>query len=221
VNRRYLRKDSNMVRKSALLLLATLGACAPVGRPADLADQGVETVNIPVVSSTNFVFDAAAPGGTMGPADVARLDGWFQGLGLTYGDSIYVDGGYAPGARNQVAALAGRYGMLLSAGAPITAGMVPAGSVRVVVARRRASVPGCPNWSRASEPDFANRQLSNFGCATNSNLAAEIADPEDLVHGREGLATVDPMTSSKAVNLYRSQPPSGTSLQQVSSKGGN
>jgi pilus assembly protein CpaD len=99
--------------------------------------------------------------------------------------------------------------------------MVSAGSIRVVVARRRASVPGCPNWSRPSEPDFANRQMSNFGCAMNSNLAAEIADPEDLVHGREGLATIDPMTSAKAVNLYRSQPPSGASLQQVSSKGGN
>jgi pilus assembly protein CpaD len=221
VNRRFLRKDSNMVRKSALLLLTALSACAPVGRPTDLADQGVEPVNIPVVSSTDYAFDAAAPGGTLGPADVARLDGWFQGLGLTYGDSIYVDGGYAPGARNQIAALAGRYGMLISAGAPVTVGMVPPGSVRIVVARRRASVPGCPNWNRPSEPDFANREMSDFGCAVNSNLAVEIADPEDLIHGREGIATVDPMTSAKAVNLYRSQPPSGGSLQQVSSKGGN
>lgn len=210
-----------MVRKSALLVLVALSGCAPVGRPVDLADQGVETVNIPVVTGTDYAFDAAAPGGFMGPADVARLDGWFQGLGLTYGDSIYVDGGYAPGARNQIAALAGRYGMLISAGAPVTAGMVPTGSVRVVVARRRASVPGCPNWSRPSEPDFANRQMSNFGCAINTNLAAEIADPEDLVHGREAMGTIDPMTSAKAVNLYRSQPPSGSSLQQVSSKGGN
>ena len=29
------------------------------------------------------------------------------------------------------------------------------------------------------------------------------------------------MTSAKAVNLYRSQAPSGSALQQVSSKGGN
>ncbi|HEX6784108.1 MAG TPA: CpaD family pilus assembly lipoprotein [Sphingomicrobium sp.] len=211
-----------MVRKSALLVCVALSACAPVGRPVSLADQGVEPVNVPVVTSTNYVYDAAAPGGALGPGDVARLDGWFEGLGLTYGDTIYVDGAYAPAARNQVAALAGRHGMLIAEGAPVTEGMVQPGSVRVVVARRRASVPGCPNWSRPSEPDFANRQGTNFGCAINSNLAAEIADPQDLVHGREAAGVVDPYTSAKAVNLYRSQTPTGTGgLKQESSKGGN
>jgi pilus assembly protein CpaD len=209
-----------MVRKSALLVAVALAGCAPVGR-GTTPDQGVESVNIPIVSSSEYVFDAAAPGGALGPGDVARLDGWFQGLGLTYGDTIYIDGGYAPAAHNQVAALAGRYGMLLSAGAPVTEGAVQPGSVRVVVARRRATVPGCPNWSRPSEPDFSNRQMSNFGCAVNSNLAAEIANPEDLVHGREAAGTVDPLTSSKAINFYRSQAPTGGTLKQESSKGGN
>jgi pilus assembly protein CpaD len=209
-----------MVRKSALLVAVALAGCAPVGRGMT-PDQGVESVNIPIVSSSEYVFDAAAPGGALGPGDLARLDGWFQGLGLTYGDTIYVDGDYATAARHQVAALAGGYGMLLAAGAPVTTGMVQPGSIRVVVARRRATVPGCPNWSRPSEPDFANRQMTNFGCAVNGNLAAEIANPEDLVHGREAGGTVDPLTSGKAINFYRSQAPTGGNLKQESSKGGN
>ena len=58
-------------------------------------------------------------------------------------------------ARGQVAAIAGHYGMLVTAGAPVTAGAVQPGTVRVVVSRRRARrFPSCPNWSRPSQPEF-------------------------------------------------------------------
>jgi pilus assembly protein CpaD len=62
--------------------------------------------------------------------------------------------------------------------------------------------------------------LSNFGCGVNANLAAMVANPEDLVHGREAAGVGDPLTSNKAVNTYRSTEPSGKKgLQSVSSKG--
>ena len=64
--------------------------------------MGFASVNVPVVSSADYVFDAAAPGGALASGDGERLNGWFQGLGLGYGDTIYVDGGYAPSARAQV-----------------------------------------------------------------------------------------------------------------------
>ena len=103
----------------------------------------------------------------------------------------------------------------------VTAGMVQGGSVRVVVARRRAVVPGCPNWRVASQPDWDNKTMSNYGCAVNSNLAAEIANPEDLVHGRAGDTVTDAMTASRAIDMYRSTAPTGTKgLQDVSPKGG-
>ena len=142
---------------------------------------------MPVVTSADYVFDAAAPGGALALGEGERLNGWFQGLGLGYGDTVYVDGSM-PAARNQVAMIAGRYGMLVSPGAPVTAGVVNPGSVRVVVARRRASVPGCPNWSQPSQPDWDNKTMPSFGCGVNSNLAAQVANPEDLLHGREGAA---------------------------------
>ena len=210
--------------RSKYLLIAlgsALAGCTYMHTP-DVAEKGVAAVNVPVVTSADYVFDAVAPGGALGPGDVARLDGWFQGLGLGYGDSVYIDGGYAPTARNQVAALAGRYGMLLSAGAPVTAGMIPTGTVRVVVARRKAVVPGCPNWRRLSQPDWDNKTTPDYGCGVNTNLAAMVADPEDLIHGREGSGVIDPIAGAKAVDLYRTRPPSGTNgLEKVSSKGGN
>ena len=110
---------------------------------------------------------------------------------------------------------------LVSDGAPVTAGAVAPGSVRVVVSRTRASVPGCPNWSVPAQPNYNNRLMSNFGCGVNSNLAAMVANPEDLLHGREGSGMGDAITSSKAVGYYWSAPPTGQEgLQDISTKKG-
>ena len=209
-----------MRSKFLLIALGSALAGCQTAPARDIPAQGSQAVNVPVVTSADYMFDATAPGGALAPGEGERLNGWFQGLGLGYGDTIYVDGD-APTARAQVAAIAGRYGMMVTPGAPVTAGMVQGGSVRVVVARRRAVVPGCPNWRVASQPDWDNKTMSNYGCAVNSNLAAEIANPEDLVHGRAGDTVTDAMTASRAIDMYRSTAPTGTKgLQDVSPKGG-
>ena len=207
--------------RSKIILIAlasSLAAC----NTTDLPDKGVAAVNVPVVTTSDYVFDAAAPDGALASGEADRLNGWFQGLGVGYGDSIYVDGAYADAARGQVAAVAGQYGMSVSNGAPVTTGAVQPGMVRVVVSRRRASVPYCPNWSVPSQPNFDNRSMSNFGCGVNSNIAAMVANPEDLIHGRDGTATEDVNEAAKAVMFYRSTPPSGSKgLQNVNTKQGN
>ena len=201
----------------AVLLASAVASCAtPDNGPAD---RGLSSVNEPVLSRATFALDLAAPRGALTPEESARLDGWFRGLELGYGDSIYVDGAYSDEARVQVAEVAGRYGMLVLPAAPVTAGMVPAGTVRVVVSRNRAEVPGCPNWTVPSQPNFENRSMSNFGCGVNSNLADMVANPEDLFHGREGTGVGDALTSSKAVDYYRKAKPTGEKgLLDVNSK---
>lgn len=191
--------------RSKLILIALCSSVAACNTP-DMADRGVASTHVPVVTSADYVFDAAAPDGSLAPGQAERLNGWFQGLGLGYGDRIFVDGGYANGARGQVASIAGQYGMLVTAGAPVTAGFVQPGTVRVVVSRRRAEVPGCPDWGRPSQPNFDNRNMSNFGCGVNANIAAMVANPEDLLHGREGSASSDGVTAAKAVQMYRDWP---------------
>jgi pilus assembly protein CpaD len=174
-----------------------------------------------VLSRTDFVFDAAAPGGNLPPSEAARLDSWFSSLDLRYGDSIYVDAGpYSEAARAEVAGIAGKYGLLVSPGAPVTAGSVASGSVRVVVSRTIASVPNCPNWSEKSAPNYNNKSMAGFGCAVNGNLAAMAANPEDLFHGREGSGVLDAATVSKAVDVYRKKAPTGSGdLPSISTKG--
>ena len=208
-----------MRRHFALLALATALAGCTHDRPTE-AMRGLASVNVPVVGRSDYVFDAAAPDGSLGSAEEARLDGWFRSLQLGYGDSIYVDGPYADGARADVARVAGRYGMLVSNGAPITTGEVAPGSVRVVVSRTRASVPNCPNWTVPSQPNLENATMSNFGCGLNSNMAAMVANPEDLVHGREGSGLTDSTTATRAIGVYRTAPPTGSKgLQDISTKG--
>jgi pilus assembly protein CpaD len=219
VNRRFIRKDATMASKSAILLAAAvLTGCAGY-TPNDLPDRGVASVNVPVLTRADFVFDAAAPDGSLAPGEAARLNAWFAGLDLGYGDSIYVDGPY--GARSEVSQVAGNYGLLVSPSAPVTGGPVGPGTARVIVSRMRASVPYCPNWSVPAQPSSDNRAMSTFGCAVNSNLAAMVANPQDLVYGREGTGVGDSLTASKAINSYRKAEPTGTKgLQDISTKKG-
>ena len=208
------------MRSKLILIALSSAALAGCATTADQPDRGLASVHVPVVTTADYVFDAAAPGGALAQGESERLSGWFQGLGLGYGDTIYVDGP-GPAARAQVASIAGRFGMLVTPGAPATAGMVQPSSVRVVVARRRAEVPGCPDWHRPSSPDYANRSMSNYGCSVNSNIAAMVANPEDLLHGREGVGTTDSWTAQRAIEMYRTTPPTGTKgLQDVTPKGG-
>jgi pilus assembly protein CpaD len=203
-----------------LLLVALGSALAACNTIPDEPSRGVASVNVPVVTAANYTFDASAPGGSLAPGEIERLNAFFQSLGLGYGDAIYLDGAPGDAARSQVAHLAGQYGLFVQAGAPITAGYVQPETVRVVVSRRRASVPTCPNWSEPSNPNFHNKSLAGFGCSVNSNIAAMIADPIDLIHGRDAGGVSDNRTSTRAVDMYRKTAPTGAG-GLAATKGGN
>jgi hypothetical protein len=73
-----------------------------------------------------------------------------------------------------------------------------------IVTPTGAYVPGCPDWSTAGGP-ATEGQSSNYGCATMSNLAAMVAEPGDLLHGRgTGLSGAE--VSAKAIKTWRELP---------------
>jgi pilus assembly protein CpaD len=101
--------------------------------------------------------------------------------------------------------------------APVTEGQLPAGMARVVISRAFASVPGCPDWSGRSDANYRNATSRNYGCATSSNLAAMIANKEDLIHGQDGTGNTVVATNAKAIEAFRSKAPTGAaSLKQQS-----
>ncbi len=213
-------------KTTALIAAAlTLGVSAPAAAQHRSSwNPTLYSVKQPVVQRTDYVIDVATTGSGVADHDLHRLAQWFDSLRLGYGDRVSVDtGSYNdPRARQDIAGVAAEYGLLLSEGAPISAGGVQPGSVRVIVSRSVASVPGCSDWSEA--PEIGNRSTtsSNYGCAMNSNLAAMIADPADLVLGQSGSVAVDSATSNKAVDAYRKRTPTGSSgeVKSESSKGG-
>jgi pilus assembly protein CpaD len=60
----------------------------------------------------------------------------------------------------------------------------PAAPVRLSYLQVVAVPPDCPDWSENVGRDPQNMPWPNMGCATQRNLAAMVANPEDLVRPR-------------------------------------
>lgn len=212
----------NLSKAAILGLATTLSACAMTGP----SNPGMSSLNQPVVNRTDYVFDVRTEGDRLAYGESARLADWFETLDVGYGDRISVDGGSGYGggdaARAEISDVAGRYGLMLANGAPVTAGRIAPGSVRVVLSRMTAEVPGCPNWDRGSVGEFQGSTMSNYGCAVNQNTAVMVASPEDLIRGQQGARTGDPRTATRAIGVYRNSTPTGSEgLAEEETTGGN
>lgn len=205
----------------ALSLGLVLGGCA--GMPTNAS---LDSVHQPVVQRDNYTIDLATDSmGSLSPAEQHRLAGWFETMDLAYGDKVAIDDpADQPGVRSAIEAVAGRFGIVLADTAPVTASEVYPGTVRVVVTRTVATVPGCPDWSAKSDANFNNATSRNYGCAINGNMAAMVANKEDLVRGARSRGGTVVMSSSKAIETYREMEPTGKAgLKETSTKsqGGN
>ena len=197
------------LRSLAALLILGTAASACTSRGAPPPNRSVYSLNQPVVQRTDYVMDVTTSADGLSESEQDRLAGWFHSLQIGYGDRIAVDqGGYESAeVRSDVADVAGQFGVLLDGEAPVTAGQLQPGNVRIVVRRTTANVPGCPNWEG---PDRLSSTSSNYGCATNANLSAMVADPNDLVRGQSGTGTVDSSTATRAIRTHRNRQPTGS-----------
>ena len=194
---------TNTKRLGVTLIASTLAlSLSACGGPMN---HSLYSTAQPVVERTHYTFDlVGGPGGPSIP-EQRRLAGWFEALNLKYGDSVSIEtDGADPATVTAVGKIVDRYGLALREGAPVTEGFVEPGRTRVVVTRSVATVPGCPDWSDDYDGNYANATSRNYGCATNSNLAAMIANPEDLVRGQEVEGSAVITKSNSAIEAYRS-----------------
>lgn len=190
--------------------LATAG-CSTTAHDTAYAKRGLESIHQPVVARNNYSLDITTNGRAIPEPEQQRLAEWFETMDLRYGDRISVDDPMGNTAtRNAVSEIAGRFGLLVAEGAPVTPGEITPGHIRIVVTRSVATVPGCPDWSDSYASKLGNETGSGFGCAVNSNLAAMVANPEDLVRGARNSGATVMMTSNKAIDAYRDQEVTGT-----------
>lgn len=174
-------------------------------------NQGLSSIKLPQVSQSQIVHVVRfAPGGGFAAGEEAALAAFFRLTGIGYGDRLHLEDPAPEGAEGRysaVATVAGRFGLplqpraLAAAAAPLRAG-----EARLVVTRATAAVEGCPDWTRGHTPNWNNEASSNYGCATNSNLAAMLADKNDLLEGQE-LANQNAAAVAKPVSGYDAAAP--------------
>ena len=192
---------------TVLALASSLAGCSG----SAYGNRSLDSVHQPVVQNTIHQFDVAARGGELPPSEQGRLQGWFDAMGLRYGDRVAIEDPSlygATAAQSAIRAMVERRGLLMSADVPVTTGGVPPGYVRVTISRASAHVPGCPDWSRKLAINPTNGTSSNYGCATNATLAAMVADPNDLIKGARD-ENNDPSAATRPINTYRTKPQTG------------
>lgn len=66
----------------------------------------------------------------------------------------------------------------------------------------RAAIPNCAAEPRDMGARFSNRSSLGFGCAVTANMAAQIADPRDIL-GARGMTPADPGRAAIVFDHYR------------------
>lgn len=213
--------QSKLAKTPAIALALALGMSV-AGCGGMPSNQSLYSTKQPVVERQNFTFDVRSAQSGMNIAEQQRVSAWFDSMKLGYGDRVSIDDPMASQAtRDAIAKLAERHGVLIEDGAPVTQGYVEPGNARIVLTRSTASVPGCPDWSDSSDMNYYNATSAGYGCATNSNLAAMVANPEDLIEGQAGTGETVIMSGTKAIDSFRDRAPSGNGGDVGGAGGGN
>jgi pilus assembly protein CpaD len=200
----------------ALSMGLVLAGCG--GLPTN---RTLESMHQPVVERANYALDVSTGAGGLSYPEQTRLSNWFDAMKLRYGDRVAIDDPLQSGStRAAVEEIVSRHGLLISDDAPVTPGAVNAGTARIVISRSKATVPGCPDYSAKSDVNINNATSSNFGCATNSNYAAMVANPEHLIRGDGSRGDTLVMSATKAIESYREAKPTGEGGLKASTTGG-
>ncbi|NQX94500.1 MAG: CpaD family pilus assembly protein [Erythrobacter sp.] len=202
-------KHSPFTTAGKLMMAAALGLTL-AGCGGMATNNTLYSTKQPVVSRQNFTLDVSTISSGLPVTEQVRLNGWFEAMDVRYGDRIAIeDPSSNPAVANAINELAGRYGLIVSDTAPTTSGFLQTGQARVVITRSTAEVPGCPDWSAKSDMNYLNATSPGYGCAVNSNLAAMVADPQDLLEGKKGDGENVVATATKAIGAYRDAAPTG------------
>jgi pilus assembly protein CpaD len=80
--------------------------------------------------------------------------------------------------------------------------------IRLSYAEMRASTGPCGRWPADMMENSENKHWANFGCSYQNNLAAQIANPADLLGPRQR-GDIDAQNRSHAIDQYRDRAISG------------
>ncbi|MEX2692415.1 CpaD family pilus assembly protein [Rhizobium mongolense] len=163
--------------------------------------EAEQTVDIPVASTDRRL--------TIAQRDMIR--GFAANYTSRASGPVYVmtpqgspNSGVASQLRNQVRAELSKRGIpsskIVNASYSATPG--DAAPIRLSFVGMTAMTTQCGQWPKDIGGGFDNQNYYNFGCATQNNLAAQIANPEDLIAPR-GMTPIDAARRNDAITEYR------------------
>ena len=202
----------------AVVALAALAGCTPETAYWSPAESQKQVKVDWVRFDHRVIFNQNGRGIT--DQERARIDEFLNRIEPRYGDQILVGTGGAADGEVAVERVAAVAEYLRALGLRI--GPLPAvrqarwdGAVRLMVGRYVVTPPNCPDWTKSTSYDPLNQVSSNFGCATATNLGLMVADPGDLVRGRD-MGPADGAYSARMIKTYREGDKSSTSSSSPS-----
>lgn len=179
--------------------------------PADSSDARQHYPVLVENSVATLALPGAAGAEQLTPAEIARLDGFVAGyLSGGHGQLVVTVPGADAGQERVLARAKRIVDRALGRGLRNAEVMLrvetiesnAGGAVVVSYEKFIVRVPECGDWSKESSHDITNTIHSNFGCATQRNVALMIANPADLIAPRTaGLR--DTVRSNLVIQLYR------------------
>lgn len=202
-------KISPFLRAAAVAVAAAVSGCSYTATDAQWTDADA-TVKENQVLFLRETYDVRfAPDADRLSADEQKRLGEYldrSGIGIYDEISLAVadDSGARDSnlaARRQAAVAAYLRTRHLKSAPDQTAG-APLDQVTVIVGRYVVVPPNCPDWRKPSNDDPQNTVSSNLGCATTTNLGLMVADPRDLIAGKEPTGS-DADANAYAIQRYR------------------
>lgn len=202
----------------ALSSSAILGACAstadgpppltPLSRYTLQVEPGIDRIALAVhdagLSPTQHaaVRDLAARHAAAGA-------GWIRVEAPSGDDPVSAQQAYAVRAALQASGVPGERIMVAAYSAPDPRAPVLAGFETL-----RAVVPNCALEARDMGGRTSNQSSMGFGCAINANMAAQIADPRDIL-GHRPVSPADSGRSAVVFDNYRKGSPTSAEREEL------
>ncbi|HEX3675327.1 MAG TPA: CpaD family pilus assembly protein [Rhizomicrobium sp.] len=176
----------DIVRFASLAAVLLAGSCAaPINHGEGLMADG--SANHPIVVEPTAQQLSVGFGGTdagLSPADNGRVSAFVADF-LEHGNgAISVSVPEGPGSSDTITWFGEHLAEMGVPRSRILVGQHDGGGVELNYISYVAHTDECGDWSQNAGDTASNLPLPNFGCATQHNIAAQIADPRDLLAPR-------------------------------------
>ncbi|MEW6630766.1 MAG: CpaD family pilus assembly protein [Pseudomonadota bacterium] len=219
------RSGRERIRRSATPVLAVAALAASLAGCGYVGRDSVTVGSIPddyrtnhpiVIAEKNQKIDLPVGAGDRGMTGAQRdtLLGFLDGYDRSAAPSLTI--AIPRGSANETAALvAGRDFARVAAAAGVKRdrivmtsyqSVVPEASapVRVAFVAVKAQTDKCGRWPEDLTQTSENKHYADFGCSYQNNLAAQIANPNDLLGPRKQ-SEIDAENRGKVIDLYRAR----------------